>query len=165
MHEMIENLIQVLQQTQRLYTELGTILEQESRILPAGDIERLENNTAEKKRLLSCLDDSGRLQERLRHQIARHYQMPPDISLTQLAEQMPLPYQQRLLEIGKSLGGCIGSVQGLNQESRLLVQHCLKSVHNALSFLTNRSSHTPVYAASGALGSGASGGRLLSSSV
>jgi flagellar biosynthesis/type III secretory pathway chaperone len=165
MHELIEDLIQVLRQSENLYAGLGTVLEQEPRFILAGDMQGLAHTAAEKERLLSCLADLERQQEGLRHQIARHYQLAPDISLALLAEQLPLPSRQRLHEIGASLSNRLHSIQKLNRESRLLVHHCLKSVHNALSFLTSWSDPTPVYAASGALGSGAPGGRLLSSNV
>ncbi len=165
MHPLVEDLIQVMGELERLYEALGVLLGHEPQAILARDMEALANSTAEKERLLSRLAAFGSEQERLRQQIIREYQLPGTSNLTQMAERLPQPCRDELHRAGDRLRAAIHRVQRLNGQSRLLVQHCLAMVQNALTFLTRWSAPTMVYAASGRIGSGPPGGRLVSSTI
>jgi flagellar biosynthesis/type III secretory pathway chaperone len=166
MKSLIGNLIDVLQQSEDLYRQLEALLRQETRAVVSGQIERLVALTSEKQGILAQLSLLSHQQGQLRYQLAGIYRMPNQgMSLSLLAERVPEPYSQQLKQRRDSMRECLNGVRRLNQESRVLVQHCLKMVQNALSFFAGWASATPVYGSSGEMNTRSRGGRLLSSNV
>ena len=74
--------------------------------------------------------------------------------------------KRRLTSLNASLKYVVARVQHANEESRLMVAHCLTLVKNTLNFFGRWSNSVPVYGASGSVESYGSGhGRIVSNSV
>ncbi len=162
----IEQLIQVLHQSEEHYCRLLVIIEQETQAALGSDMHQLMSKSAEKQGLLAQLKRAELERARIVRHIAGALNLPhQEINLTTLAGEVRSPYGLQLRRLNASLVALVDKIRQANADSRLLLQHCLGLVRNALGFFYHWMGPAEVYGASGHMDGHMHGGRLLSGSV
>lgn len=166
MDRILDQFIVVLRRTEALYTRLLPTIQSEKEAAVASNIEGFIHFSAAKQDQLIEIRQLDRVRESLQRQIGASLDKPAQsLTLSCLATMVGAPYNQQLRQIQSVLTETIEKVRRANDESRLLVAHCLKLVGNTLSFFKHWNSAADVYGANGDLRQGAGNGRLLSGSV
>lgn len=162
----IEQMISVLQQTERQYLELLPILQKEKQMIISARLDDIQKVSEEKERLLQSIRQLESRRKVLLDQLASDLEMKSEgLTLSAIAERVSPSYRTQLIRLRTSLKTIMAKVAAVNNESRALIHHCLGTIRQALSFLTPKSTDSSVYQSSGALSQHAGEGRLLSSSV
>ena len=166
MTHLIEQFIELLQASEKLFDQLLSIIEEEKAAMVMADAQRLVSATDGKKQILIQIQGLEQHRSRLLAQIAQQLRLPPDTArLSALAERVPGPFQARLKKLNNSLGDITAKIRAADKENRRMMHHCLHLVQNALSFLNAWTSPSAVYGASGAVHARQGNGRLLSDSA
>jgi flagellar biosynthesis/type III secretory pathway chaperone len=167
MNRSIEHLIHVLQQCEELYHRMLSILELEKKAALAPNSSDLAQVNDEKEALLAQLKVLDRQRATLLEQIAGQLDVSADrLTLSALIEQVTPMYGSQLQTVYDALRRIVSKVQYANNESRLLITHCLALVKNTQAFFSRWTASAAVYGASGHVETNGRGyGRLLSNSV
>ena len=167
MDRSIEHLIHVLQQCEELYHRMLSILEFERKAALAPNPSDLVQANGEKETLLAHLQVLDGQRSALLAQIADHMDISMDrLTMSGLIEKVAPGYRDQLKTVYDALQRIVLKVQYANNESRLLINHCLGLVKNTLGFFSRWTASTPVYGASGHVETNGRGhGRLVSNSV
>jgi flagellar biosynthesis/type III secretory pathway chaperone len=167
MDRLVEQLIAALEQTQRLYSRMLEIIEEEKIAATLADTQRLSVAGSEKQDLMAQLGRLDRERTRLLQQMAQALGVPFDrLDLATLADHIGQPYRETLRDLNASLRTIINKVHNANEECCALIKHCLKLVQNTLGFFQHCMGSVDVYGASGNMRDPSlRNGRLLSGEV
>jgi flagellar biosynthesis/type III secretory pathway chaperone len=167
MDRLVEQLIAALEQTQRLYSRMLEIIEEEKIAATLADTQRLSVAGSEKQDLMAQLGRLDRERTRLLQQIAEALGVPfGRLDLATLADHIGQPYRETLRDLNASLRTIINKVHNANEECCALIKHCLKLVQNTLGFFQHCMGSVDVYGASGNMRDPSlRNGRLLSGEV
>jgi flagellar biosynthesis/type III secretory pathway chaperone len=167
MDQQVEHLIHVLQQCEELYKRMLPIIEQEKMAAMEPNPSSLTAINDKKASLLAQLKILDRQRGLLLGQIARRWHLSPEqLTLTRLAEKARPSYRTQLSTLNSALQHIIEKVQYANDESRLMIAHCLSLVKSTMAFFNQWTDSSAVYGSTGNITSYGQGhGRLLSNSV
>lgn len=161
-----DQLIDLLEQEQELYTRLLELLEQEKIVVISSQAGRLTKVTAEKQVMSAQLANLETQRRVLIDRIARKLQIPAaELSLKRIARCVDAADASRILDIRETLQQLIPKVKQANDEGRCLVRHCLGLVQGSMTFIRQLISPSPVYGSSGGIAAGTQNGRLLSGQI
>jgi len=162
MDRSIDQLIQLLQQTETLYDQLLQIIDEEKQAAIATETQRLTAAGIEKQAILSRLKPLDQQLTCVIQQIASGLRIPKsDLSLTKLAAYADAPQNNQIRELNKRLQSTITRVHSANEQCRQLIEHCLRLVRNKLGYFQHWTGASDVYGATGNIRGNAGGGRLL----
>ena len=167
MDRLIESLFLILEQSQELYQRMLMVLDQEIRAALVSDIDQMTLATTEKNDLIIRLKELESERSACLQQIAKTMQLPRTrLTITTLLEHIEPHYGARLKSLNSSLTAVLAKVRRTNNESRLLIQHCLRLVKNSICFFNHWTGLANVYCASGNFNETVRGhGRFLSNCV
>jgi flagellar biosynthesis/type III secretory pathway chaperone len=162
----LKQFIGILDQTQTLYHDLLSIIEQEHDLVIHSKVEQLSALQVEKQSVLAQLAHLEKLRCQQLKQIAENLQLPlRQLNLSQLADHVPAPFGKQIHERRMALGKLVAATAKANEESRSLMKHCLNLVQGSLRFLQHWINPSSVYGASGNMNGKHKSGRLLSGTV
>jgi flagellar biosynthesis/type III secretory pathway chaperone len=167
MDRFIEQLIAALEQTERLYSRMLEIIEEEKIAATLADTQRLSVAGTEKQDLMAQLGCLDLERTRLLQQLAEVLGVPCGrLDLSTLADHVGQPYRDTLRALNAGLRHVINKVHSANEECCALIRHCLKLVQNTLGFFQHCMGSVDVYGASGNMRDPSlRNGRLLSGEV
>jgi flagellar biosynthesis/type III secretory pathway chaperone len=153
----------VLQQTEALYQQLLTLIDQEKQAAAGIEVQHLTSVSNEKQAVLAQLKLLDQQLARIMQQVANDRSISRDkLNLSLIAGSAGPPLDDQIRSLNKRLKTLTVQVQRANEECRQLIQHCLRLVHNKLGFFHHWSgAAADVYAASGNIRGPATGGRLV----
>lgn len=166
MQMLIEQLTQVLRQTEESYQQLLPVIEKEKDLVRRAAVDALGAVASEKEHLLVIIrqldNKRGHLLNQIQDMLNLSGRKPTLKELVGLAD----PEQgRRLQQIRVSLKSLLIRIRAMNNENRALIHHCLGLVRQALSTVSPKAATSSVYQATGALAAGEGGGHLVSNSV
>lgn len=167
MDRLVGNLIQLLLQCEELYTRMLPVIEQEKQAALEIHPEHLHQLNTDKENLVTRLKALDQQRDRLLEQMAQL--LPPSrecLTLSTLIHHVSPDHGAQLASLKISLAELFARIRRANDESRLLVAHCLTLVNNTLNFFSHWTRPMAVYGASGNIYGNAQGqGRFLSNTV
>ena len=159
----IEQLAEVLTQSEKRYGELLVLLQREKEATVRSNAEMLAGVVEQKTEVLAVLAFLEKKRARLVQSLAGTLHIPADqLTLSGLARFLPVERSGRFKRLGVSLRSLGEKVRHANNENRMLVGHCLDLVRNTLGLFQQRMNPASVYGASGQVNRRAGSGRLLS---
>ena len=164
MEKRIISFIEALRQTETMYNRLLELIEDENKAAMVSNVDRLNTIGIEKQNLISQL---GRLDQQATRELlnladALHISSE-DLTVSCLAQKVDSPFREQLLHLQQRLRAVVAQVQHANAQYRMLIDHCLRLVHNSLGFFQNWMDTSNVYGAAGDLRNRRpDSGRLLS---
>jgi hypothetical protein len=160
---LIEQLIQVLRQTEQRYRQLLPIIETEKEMVRKARVEALGDIASEKEHLLMDIKHLENKRGHLLKQIAGQLSLSSDkLTLKELVRHIDPLQGRQLQQMRETLKSLLSGVRSVNNENRALVHHCLGLVRQALSSVSPKPATSSVYQATGSLTNGEGGGRLVS---
>ncbi len=166
MTAIIDQIIDNLEQSEILYTDLLPIFEREKRAAMQSNAGQLADVTVEKEELLARLSRLEKKRNHLINLMADNLNLPPaQLNLSELAACADTDRAARILKLKDSLGRLVKTIKRVNAENRVLFQHCLDLVRGALGFFQHWMRPASVYSSKGRIDSGHRNGKLLSGMV
>lgn len=162
----LDQVIEILEQSEGLYQRLVPIFYREKRAALSSDPRRLSAVTIEKEELLAQLGQLERRRINLVSQMADALKLPPSqMNLSVLAANADVHQAFRITRLRQSLGALINTVKQANAENRLLIQHCLDLARSAMCFFQHWMKPVSVYGSSGRMDTGKGSGKLVSGTI
>ncbi len=166
MKAILNQLIEILEQSKGFYQDLLPVINREKRAALHSDPSQLIAVTGEKEELLARLGRLERQRIKLVGLLAGNLNVSPtQLSLSALAAHADTYQSYRILSLRESLDELVGQIKRANAENRLLIQHCLDLVCGALGFFQHWMTPVSVYGSSGRMDNDHRSGRLLSGTV
>ncbi len=166
MMAILDQVIEVLEQSEALFQELVPIFDREKQAALYSRPRQLADVTVEKEELLARLSRLERKRIKLINLMADNLKLSPtQLSLSQLAAYADAPQASRILNLRDALSRSIRTIKRANAENRLLLQHCLDLVRGALGFFQHWMMPASVYGSSGRIDNGHRNGKLLSGTI
>lgn len=166
MQVLIEQLIQVLRQTEQRYQQLVPIIETEKEMVRKARVEVLGDIASEKEHLLMDIKHLENKRGHLLKQIAGELSLSSDnLTLKELVRYIDPLQGRQLQQQRETLKSLLTGVRSANNENRALIHHCLGLVRQALSSVSPKPATSSVYQATGSLINGEGGGRLVSNTA
>ncbi len=164
--DQVEPLLDVMHTLQCRYEELLTLLVREKQAAFHSDADLLNSVIVHKQELTAGLRRLERQRNGLIQQIAARLQIPASsLSLSSLAGYADDPQATRIRHLRDSLSRLLPHIQRVNEENRVLIQHCLGLVQGTLGFFQRWLTPASIYGNQGRIGNGSVMGRLLSGMV
>ncbi|MCP4744596.1 MAG: flagellar protein FlgN [Desulfobacteraceae bacterium] len=162
----IDQLIDVLKQVEKKYTQLLPLLDSELEAVIAVDIKALTSAVLEKERLISGIRQLDQKRIALLTQLSVQFNFCPDsVTLSALAQKVSYEHGIELNTLKGSITKLIQRVQQSNKQMRMLIRHCLRLVEQASSFFYHWAQVSSVYGVSGNINSANTGGRLVTNTA
>jgi flagellar biosynthesis/type III secretory pathway chaperone len=164
MDRWLESLIEVLQQTEAAYVRLQALIEDESGAALASDIDRVLAVAIEKENCVSRIRGLDQERSRVLKHLSGALNIPvEELTVSRMAALVRSPLAQQLQQIQQRLNTVLAQVRHANDQSGLLIRHCLRLVHHSLGFFHHWMEAPNSYGAAGDLRNPASdNGRLIS---
>jgi flagellar biosynthesis/type III secretory pathway chaperone len=162
----IEQLADVLAQSEIHYRTLLGLLQQEKEAAIASNADRLTRVVEQKNEVLAQLSAQERKRRLLMGTLAGSLGIPADkLTLTRLIHTLPADISAQIQRYRDALRDLGHKIQRANAENRALVQHCLALVRNSLGFFQQILNPASVYGSQGKVNMGSGSGRLLSDTI
>lgn len=159
----IEQLIEVLEESERIYQQLLPVFQKEKEAAFSSAPEKFSAIVEEKEELLAHLRQLERKRRLIVSRISSAWNIPEDaLRLSALADKMEGMQSSRILRLRSSLNALIRKVKRANEENRLLIHHCLAIVQGTLGFFQYWSMPMDIYGASGQMSMHQRNGHLVS---
>ena len=166
MKPLLDQIIVILEKSRALYQELLKLYDREKRAAMGPDPQLLVALTTEKEELLAQLEQQERQRMKLAERISEFLNVPvKQLNISVLVGYGDYDQSCRLIDLRDSLGGLVKSIQRANAENRVLFQHCLELVRNAMGFFQHWMTPASVYGSSGRVDSGHRSGKLLCGTI
>ncbi len=166
MKAMLDQVIEILEQSEGLYQNLLPIINREKHASLCSDPHQLVAVIAEKEELLARLGQLERKRIKLIDQLADNLNVSPtQLNLPSLAARADTYTAYRILSLRDSLGGLVTKIKRANAENRVLIQHRLDLARSALGFFQYWMTPVAVYGSSGRIDDGHRSGKLLSGTI
>lgn len=163
---MIEQIIDILEQSEKLHQDLLPVMDREKRAVLGSDPHLLAEVAVEKEALLAQLGRLEPQRKRIIHQIAETLDISaPQLNLSALSMRAENVQKPRIEHLRDSLGKLVKTIKRANEENRALIRHCLALSQSALGFFHHWMIPASVYGSSGRINSGQGNGKLLSGTV
>jgi flagellar biosynthesis/type III secretory pathway chaperone len=161
----IEQIIQLLENTEKLHLTLVPVIERERRVALGSVPQLLVDIAVEKEVVLAQLGQLERQRALILGQLAEDLNIAmPQLNLTILSEHADMNQKQRIARLKNILGKLVKDIKRKNEENRALIQHRLALTQNSLGFFQHWMIPASVYGSSGRINSSHSNGKLLSGS-
>lgn len=166
MTAILNQLIEVLEQSEEMYQALLTLSKRERSAALGCNHRLLVRTNGEKEELLARLDRTERRRIDLLHRMADDLNLPAtQLCLSQLQSRADDRQAMQIGRLRSSLGTLIQKIKQANVENRRLIQHCLDLSRGAVNFFQHWMMPGAVYGATGRVDAGHRNGKLLSGSV
>ena len=164
MERQLDQLIEVLEQTKRLYERLLTLIQEEMAAATASNFQQFSCVSAEKESLVFQLKQMEQRRDTVLRQVAVALEIPLNrLNISTLSTRINMPHRRRLTDLASALGKLILRVRDANQECCLMIEHCLGLVKRSLGFFQHWMQMSVVYGQTGNIRSEhRTGGRLVS---
>jgi flagellar biosynthesis/type III secretory pathway chaperone len=162
----LNQLIDVLEQSEVLYQALLALAEREKAAALGYNHKLLAQTNADKEELLARLDRTERRRIDLTRLIADELKLSPaQLCLSELEIHANARQATRIGNLRSSLRTLVQTIKRVNAENRQLLQHCLDLSRSALGFFQHWMMPAAVYGSSGRVDTGHRNGKLLSGTV
>jgi flagellar biosynthesis/type III secretory pathway chaperone len=166
MTAILDQIIDVLEQSEALYQALLSIAEREKAAALGYKHRELAQVCAEKEAVLARLDRTERRRIDLVGRMADSLSLPPSqLCLSELETRADARQAARIVNLRSSLRTLAQTIKQVNAENRQLIRHCLDLSRSALGFFQRWMMPAAVYGSSGRVNSGHGNGKLLSGTV
>ena len=166
MTTILNQLIDVLEQSEGMYQELLTLADREKAAALGCNHQLLVQVNAEKEELLARLDRNDRKRADLLQRVADDLKLPPaQLCLSELESRADARQAVRIGDLRSSLRPLVQRLKRANAENHRLIQHCLNLSRSALGFFQHWMMPAAVYGSTGRVDSGYKNGKLLSGTV
>jgi flagellar biosynthesis/type III secretory pathway chaperone len=166
MKAILNQVIEILEQSEGLYQNLLPIINREKQAALGSDPRQLAAVTVEKEELLARMGRLERQRIKLIDQLADDLNVSPaQLSLSALAARTDTYQAYRILSLRDSMGELVKKIKRANEENRLLIQHCLDLARGALGFFQHWMTPVSVYGSSGRMDNDHRSGKLLSGTI
>lgn len=166
MTAIMNQLIDVLEQSELVYQALLTLADREKAAALGCNHQLLVQVNAEKEELLARLNRNERRRIDLLHRVVDDLKLSPSqVCLSELESRGDARQAMRIGNLRSSLGTLVKKIKQANVENRQLIQHCLELSRNALSFFQHWITPAAIYGSSGRVASGHRNGKLHSGTV
>jgi flagellar biosynthesis/type III secretory pathway chaperone len=170
MNENLSHLLQILDEETACYLEMQRILDAEESSMSLNKRAAFDRVQMEKEALLGRIQGQEKRRKKLVDALAATYRVNRDtVTVTQLAQAMSPPDDERLLSRATHLRACIKTVQLKNSQNRQLIRHYLDLITGGLRLLTHQIEDNAIYHKPGAghpaLGYARGRGRLFCGTV
>ncbi len=146
----IDNLIKVLEYENKLYNQLYSIAEEKTGFIVKGEVESLQTLVGKEQKLVGELNKLQDVREQILGQVAKTIgRNPQELTLSQLAEQLPVEQAEKLIPIRDKLKEVVGKLAAKNDLNQQLIQNALEYVDFSLNLLTQPAPQTPQYGRKG----------------
>jgi len=146
MNENLSHLLQLLDEETACYQEMEAILEAEESTMSLTQKAAFDRVQAEKAALVDKIQNHEKARRKLVDALAMTYGVHQGpISVTQLAQAISPPDDEKLLACAKNLRSCIERVQSKNSQNRQLIRHYLDLITGALKLLTHQIDDNAIY--------------------
>lgn len=163
----IAQLIEVLERSESIYQQLLPVFLKEKNAALQSDPEAFSAVVQEKEELLVRLQQIEQKRQLILNGISKTHNIAVDqLRLSILANRAIDDHQaRRIMQLRASLNDLVQKTKRANEENRLLIQHCLEIVKNALGFFRSWVVPTDVYGSSGLINTHKKNGNLVSGAV
>jgi flagellar biosynthesis/type III secretory pathway chaperone len=162
----LNQLIDVLEQSEVVYQALLTLADREKAAALGCNHQLLVQVNAEKEELLARLNRNDRRRIDLLHRVADDLKLSPSqLCLSELESRANARQAMRIGNLRSSLGTLVQKIKQANVENRQLIQHCMELSRSALSFFQHWMAPAAIYGSSGRVAAGHRNGKLLSGTV
>ena len=162
----LNQLIEILEQSEVMYQELLLLADREKAAALGSNHRALIQVNAEKEELLAQLHRAEVRRGDLLRRMADELRMSPaQLCLSALETRADARQKIRIGNLRASLNALVERLKRVNAENRQLIQHCLELSRSALSFFQHWMMPAAVYGASGRVGPARRNGKLLSGTV
>jgi len=166
MSDDIEAIIENLENSEKLYRLLLSVLEKEKKAALSSAPDLLSSAVEEKEALMAELRRLERGRRLLINRISAAWNIPEEqLRLSLLAERTHAAQAAQIRRLSLSLRALVQENKKSNDENRLLVRHCLHIVNSALGFFHHWILPTDSYGASGRMNMHNNSGKLVSGAV
>lgn len=167
MERKIEQLVEVLKETQALYERMLSLVQDEKAAATASDFERFSRISAEKESLIALLKRTEQRRDTLLQALATTLDIPlQQLNISTLSAHTDASRRARLRDTASALERSVSKLRIANQECCMIIEHCLGLVTRSLGFFQHWMQMSAVYGQSGTISAGnRSGGRLVSDSA
>ncbi len=146
----IDNLIKVLDYENKLYGQLYSIAESKTGFVVKGEVENLQTLVGKEQKLVSELNKLQDVREQILGQVAKTIgKNPQDLTLSELAAQLPAEQAQQLNQSRDRLKETVGKLTSKNDLNQQLIKNALEYVDFSLNLLTQPVPQTPQYGRKG----------------
>jgi flagellar biosynthesis/type III secretory pathway chaperone len=162
----LNQLIDVLEQSEGMYQVLLTLADRERTAVLGCKHQVLLQVNAEKEELLVRLGRNDRRRIDLLHRVADDLELSSEkLCLSELEYRADAVQATRINHLRTSLRTLIQRIKRANAENRRLIQHCLDLSRSALGFFQHWMMPAAVYGSTGRVDSSNRNGKLLSGMV
>lgn len=146
----IDNLIKVLEYENKLYGQLYSIAENKTGHVVKGEIENLQTLVGKEQKLIGELNKLQDVREQILGQVAKTIgSNPQELTLSDLAAQLPAEQAEQLVQSRNKLKEIIGKLTAKNDLNQQLIRNALEYVDFSLNLLTQPAPQTPQYGRKG----------------
>lgn len=162
----IEQLITVLEESERIYQQLLPVFDREKSAAFSSEPDTFSAVVEEKEALLAQLRRIDRKRQVILNQISAIWNIPVhELRLSVMADRLEGLQSSRIRRLQSSLEKLTKRVKRRNEENRRLIRHCLDIVQGTLGFFQHWVMPKDVYGASGHMNMHQKSGRLISGAV
>jgi flagellar biosynthesis/type III secretory pathway chaperone len=146
----IDNLMKVLEYENKLYGQLYSIAENKTGVVVKGEVENLQALVGKEQKLAAELNKLQDVREQILEQVAKAIGRDPrQLTLSELAAQLPGEQAERLGKTRDKLRETIGKLTAKNDLNQQLIQNALEYVDFSLNLLTQPAPQIPQYGRKG----------------
>jgi flagellar biosynthesis/type III secretory pathway chaperone len=162
----IEQLIKVLEESEKVYQQLLPVFDKEKKAAFSSAPDTFSAVVEEKEELLARLRQIDRKRMVILSQISSAWNIPvQELRLSTMADRVEGLQSSRIQRLRSSLRELTKKVKRCNEENRRLIQHCLDLVQGTLGFFQHWVMPKDVYGASGQMNMHQKSGSLISGAV
>lgn len=162
----IEQLIKVLEESEKVYRQLLPVFDREKKAAFSSDPDTFSAVVEEKQELLARLRLIDRNRQIILSQVSSEWNIPVnELRLSTMADRVEGLQHSQIHRLRSSLRELTNKVKHRNEENRRLIQHCLDLVQGTLGFFQHWVLPKDVYGASGHMNMHQRNGSLISGAV
>lgn len=162
----IGKIIENLEKSEAIYQQLLPVIHREKKAAFGSQPDELALAVENKEELLVQLRQLERQRQIFLNQVSAESNTPmSELKLSLLADRVGEDQAFKMRQLSASLNELVRKIKDANEENRLVIQHCLSIVNNALGFFQHWVNPTDVYGASGKMSMYNNNGKLISGAV
>lgn len=166
MSDTIEQLIEVLQDSEKIYEQLLPVFLKEKKAAFSSQPDVFSKVVEEKEELLAHLSRLELRRQIILNQISTQWDIPlNELRLSILADRTQGVQSSTIRWLRTSLNELTRKVKKANEENRRLIQHCLDIVQGTLGFFQHWVMPRDIYGQSGQMSMHHRNGHLISGAV
>lgn len=136
--KLINELIDILEQENRIYEEILKISKNKTNIIVEGKVTELENIVKLEQALVIQMGRLENLREEVVEKLAASLRInPSDITISELAKHLEKEQSQKLKNVQDKLGGTLKELRNSNELNSKLIKNSLDYINFSINVLTD----------------------------